>query len=878
MKMKSHWILLPLLLFFTHLKAQTYVFELHPAQYGTGSSVSDITEMTNGRIAAMIDSAGYNAVVQLTPMGHVVRTLNLSGDRNNNVGNLRSLPNGDLLQYGHSGYTRRGSFIRRDSLGVVERDTFLRESSWSGAPMYVYDAITDNSGNTYYVGHIYDIFSGGVSFYSWRIPVIGKLNSNMAMVWTKTISSHTSSNKRKGSANALAFDSDGNILAYGGHSHGTGGTGKDFLVKFNPGGTTIWSREKPYGSGGYTSPNALVSSSTGSTFIFKAVSGSTGENGVRVEKFNKAGVHQWARTYSNSLDDLTFRDFGINDDGEIYMAGTYYTNLTKGAVMKIDTNGNFISASTVNMSANWGTSFNCLEIMDDDYVMVGGAVGGVPVLVRMDTSASPLCSSSSLSMVTDTINASWSTGVNLGGKGLTYYNSSFSGVTSMNTSVDSSCFLGPPCDVFLDVTLNDTLYCQGETVMLTNNSAGTSLNIYWYMDTTFLGSDATFDTLLGVGTYDFYQVGHGLYCSDTIHVQVVVNPVDDDTIRYRECVGDSIVFNQMTFTADTNITTTFANVYGCDSVVRYELRFVSPYYNYQQTICSNETYSFGGNTLNTAGTYYDTLSSSLGCDSVVELDLSVLHVPQSTFSQTICYGDTASFNGQHYHSTGTYDQVYNASNGCDSLSTLNLTVLPLNLVKDTAVICDGGSYTFNGQILTTEGLYYDTLVAANGCDSIQELDLQLSDVEAKVGIFGDSLKSIFTHNLYEWIRCSDNGLIGIYTSYYVPSNTDFYALVGYDAQGCTDTSACFNIPWVGLEFSDPPSVRIYPNPASDHVVILGLEEGEIQIEWISVEGKVVDHVESISGIVPTPSIPGMYLMRFELDGSIHQARVVVGND
>ena len=56
------------------------------------------------------------------------------------------------------------------------------------------------------------------------------------------------------------------------------------------------------------------------------------------------------------------------------------------------------------------------------------------------------------------------------------------------------------------------------------------------------------------------------------------------------------------------------------------------------TICTGSTYNFNGTMLSAAGVYKDTLTNSVGCDSIVTLNLSVLNGPSITWnsSDTIC--------------------------------------------------------------------------------------------------------------------------------------------------------------------------------------------------------------------------------------------------
>ena len=51
-----------------------------------------------------------------------------------------------------------------------------------------------------------------------------------------------------------------------------------------------------------------------------------------------------------------------------------------------------------------------------------------------------------------------------------------------------------------------------------------------------------------------------------------------------------------------------------------------------------------------------------------------------------------------------------------------------NTYPETATICNGEEYEFANKILTKSGVYYDTLTAVNGCDSIIELTLTVSPI------------------------------------------------------------------------------------------------------------------------------------------------------
>ncbi|NCW76346.1 MAG: hypothetical protein EBW13_06325, partial [Actinobacteria bacterium] len=101
-----------------------------------------------------------------------------------------------------------------------------------------------------------------------------------------------------------------------------------------------------------------------------------------------------------------------------------------------------------------------------------------------------------------------------------------------------------------------------------------------------------------------------------------------------------------------------------------------------QSICAPNSYTFDGQTLTTSGTYMDTLTNAAGCDSVITLNLTVNQPSATTITQTICAPNSYSFNGQSYNATGTYTATLTNAAGCDSVITLNLTVVDVQITQE----------------------------------------------------------------------------------------------------------------------------------------------------------------------------------------------------
>ncbi len=126
--------------------------------------------------------------------------------------------------------------------------------------------------------------------------------------------------------------------------------------------------------------------------------------------------------------------------------------------------------------------------------------------------------------------------------------------------------------------------------------------------------------------------------------------------------------------------------------------------------------------LNHAGVYtlYAVRDGGTACDtSSSEITISVLSVQRTTNQQTICQGDVYTINGKKYSSSGIYIDTLLSKNGCDSIVTTQLKVNEPSAFKEVKHICEGGSY--KGYSKT--GVYTQKHLNKVGCDSIYSLDL-----------------------------------------------------------------------------------------------------------------------------------------------------------
>ena len=219
-------------------------------------------------------------------------------------------------------------------------------------------------------------------------------------------------------------------------------------------------------------------------------------------------------------------------------------------------------------------------------------------------------------------------------------------------------------------------------------------------------------------------------CDSIVTLNLIINPVASTNLTAAICEGSTYTENGFNVSEAGTYTQNLQTVNGCDSVVTLNLS-VNPVESttLSAAICEGTSYTENGFNASEAGTYTQNLQTVNGCDSVVTLNLSVNPVESTTLSAAICEGTSYTENGFNVSEAGTYTQNLQTINGCDSVVTLNLTVYPAYQMGIGAVIHEGETYEEYGFNVNEEGTYTQILQTVNGCDSIITLNVVLSSLD-----------------------------------------------------------------------------------------------------------------------------------------------------
>ena len=487
------------------------------------------------------------------------------------------------------------------------------------------------------------------------------------------------------------------------------------------------------------------------------------------------------------------------------------------------------------------------------------------------------------------------------------------------------------CDsiVMLDLTVNTNIntiseiICSGSAYTLGNNDYTQSGN-YQETLTASTGCDSIVNLQLSVvSSYDetieaticggsAYTFGNNVYSQTGIYQETLTASTGCDSIvtlnlevassgvnlwlNRSICEGDVYSLLGTDYSTTGVYTKSQTTATGCDSTVTLNLFVLpNPPQLLKETICKGESYTFGSNVYNQSGTYTNVFANSNGCESTVTLDLTVQSENTANVDMTICEGEQYLFGNTMLSTAGTYTEQLTTVAGCDSMVTLNLTVTPSIRQTLFKTICKNGSYTLGGINYTSAGTYQKAFTSSTGCDSLIELNLTVTEINANPIITPDNGTNTGTINLtptngtapysFEWNDGSeDEDRVDLATGYYLVTITD--------DNGCSNVfvhNVDFSTPTENIELVKNFDVKIHPNPvvsSSTFNLDFSLEENRsLEIKLYDMIGQPIstDYLDLNQGhhlyAMPSPQVKGIYFIQILSKGKeIRSLKLIVHNE
>lgn len=262
--------------------------------------------------------------------------------------------------------------------------------------------------------------------------------------------------------------------------------------------------------------------------------------------------------------------------------------------------------------------------------------------------------------------------------------------------------------------------CEENLTIIASTDA--SYNYQWYKDGIAIIGATSPDIIIPVvpeseGIYQcVFGVGSSCFFSEEYDLQV---PIKETDLVEVICEGDVFSVGDIMITETAILQFFHVSEQGCDSVVNLDLTVLeTPLTELTPVICEDESFAVAGQVLTEAGFYEFSLPSSSGCDSTVAVTLEILLKSTTSLEATTCANAPYLIDGDVLTVSGTYPYSYTNVAGCDSTLLLTLEVLPTYDEAVPTTICEGDTLVAGDLEITAAGDYLIDLTTTMGCDSI----------------------------------------------------------------------------------------------------------------------------------------------------------------
>lgn len=234
----------------------------------------------------------------------------------------------------------------------------------------------------------------------------------------------------------------------------------------------------------------------------------------------------------------------------------------------------------------------------------------------------------------------------------------------------------------------------------------------------------------------------------------------------------------------------------------------------------------------------------------------------SQMNASSCSSYTSPSGNHVWTTSGVYQDTMTSVSGCDSIIQVTLTInwetnATINASTCNIYLSPSGNYVWS-----TAGTYFDTIPNTAGCDSVITILLTINTLDNSVTNNSPSLSANQNGASYQWIDCNNgNSIIPGETNQNFNATVNGSYAVIITMGNCSDTSACEAVMNTGF---DPTGsvckLQVYPNPASTEVTI-NIAAGEnIVITDLTGRTVAVHRVEA-NGTLNIASLPvGSYLI------------------
>lgn len=255
------------------------------------------------------------------------------------------------------------------------------------------------------------------------------------------------------------------------------------------------------------------------------------------------------------------------------------------------------------------------------------------------------------------------------------------------------------------------------------------------------------------------------------------------------------------------------------------------------------------------------------------LDYELYVVDGNTISQLYDINPNGGSDAGHLTVSGT-NLFFRANDGSTGVELWKYSFCDGSSSSIIESACD--SYTSaSGMIYTTSGSYSEVMMASNGCDSLVDIQLTItSNPSVSVNQVGNNLEATSGFTSYQWYNVTGI-MIGETQPTFSPNADGNYYCIVSDGN-CDGTSNTLSFTSTGIHANEIKDLKVYPNPTKGLVYIESNSERIETLHLMEISGKVVKKLDGDRRTINLEGLKsGIYILIVTSEQSKSQVKLTV---
>ena len=315
------------------------------------------------------------------------------------------------------------------------------------------------------------------------------------------------------------------------------------------------------------------------------------------------------------------------------------------------------------------------------------------------------------------------------------------------------------------------------------------------------------------------------------------------------CQGKTITCAGQTFSSQGTFLVNLPSYLDCDSIIHCYVHLIPTVTTTENVLlCQGYSVECAGQQFGNPGTYPVTLTAYQGCDSIVKCKVTLIPTYISPFYfVTMCGPAEYTLCTNSYSSSGLYSETCTSSLGCDSIVNVNLAILePMAVIAPPAILDCGANSTIT---LSATGSPPNTAIGGSTLYNWSGPGIIGFNNQPTVTINQPGVYCLILRHGRSGIYCADTACVTVSAVSAVPQLPQ----ISGSPSPCADSTLIYTATAVGN-----PSPTSYTWTTPNNIAYTSLAPNSIQITWngaVTTGGQLCVTANNSCGVSSPACIP-----------------------